>query len=971
MNIYESFINPDNKYRGKPFWSWNGELNKEELIKQIHYMKDMGLGGFFMQSRVGLATEYLGEEWFELINACADEAEKLGMEAWIYDEDRWPSGTAGGKITEKKENRMKFIRMHIDEEIPEAAEVVACFECKLDKINFTDKRRIGVGEKTDKNRIWFEIKEFPKSDFYNGFTYADTLKKETTEEYIEITHEKYKKYCGKRVGSTIKGVFTDEPHRGPIMCDYMEDGCTVPYTEALFETFREKWGYGLEEYLPELFLRRDGRKVSPVKWQYIETLQQMFLDNFAKPIHDWCKENNMKFTGHVLHEDTLSAQTIMQGSLMRFYEHMDFPGVDVLTEYNTNYCIVKQLSSVAHQLGQKWLLSELYGCTGWQMNFESYKNVGDWQALTGINVRCPHLSWYTMEGEAKRDYPASILHQSAWYKDYKYVEDYFSRIGLFLDQGESVCDCLVISPIESIWSQIYAGWSTWLNTKTEDTAEIEKHYKDLCNWLLQNNVNFDFADEEMLSRLYSLEGNSLQVGKAKYNRVVISGMLTIRSSTLKIIDDFARNGGEVIVLGEQPQYVDAVPASINLNARLMEFTKESVGMLANGIITAEDERIFVEIKSDRTNTYVMMLNTDRKNSVNTKVRVGIEGNIEKWCAKSGTRFSVKNIDTLHFEAGEEKLFVITREENKLPEFKRKEYKNQGVLGDPYSYKLSEPNVCVLDFARCTVNDEVLEETDILKIDRRLREKYKLGYRGGEMLQPWFVNQKQVLNFDRIKLEYDFYVEGFSGDLELVIENAKSLDISLNGHRLSESSGKWIDICFDKINISKGLIKKGKNTVTVEQIFNEKSNLEALYLLGDFGVELRGIDKILVGLPQNIGYGELKKYKLPFYSGSITYKFKTDVNERGRVVLDELFGAACAKINGNMVAFRPYEAVVEDTGEIDIELVLTRRNTFGPLHQQNLYEYAYGPGNFITEGKDYSEEYRLYPMGLTKPPMLEY
>lgn len=242
MSIYQNFINPDNKYRGKPFWSWNGKLNKEELIN------------------------------------------------------------------------MKFIRLHIDEEIPEAAEVEACFECKLEKINFTDKRRIGVGEITDKNKIWFEI---------------------------------------------------------TIMCDYMEDVCNVPYTEALFETFREKWGYDLEEYLPELFLRRDGKKVSPVKWQYIETLQQMFLDNFAKPIHDWCKENNMKFTGYVLHEDTLSAQTILQDSLMRPYEHVDFPEVDVLAEYNTNYCTVKQLSSVAHQLGQKWLLSKLYGC---EFMRKEYKN---------------------------------------------------------------------------------------------------------------------------------------------------------------------------------------------------------------------------------------------------------------------------------------------------------------------------------------------------------------------------------------------------------------------------------------------------------------------------------------------------------------------------------------------------------------------------------------------------------------------
>ena len=94
---YELFRNPGAAWRGKPFWSWNGELREDEVRRQINVMKEMGLGGYFMHSRAGLITEYLGEDWFDLINAGADEGEETGMEAWLYDEDRWPSGSAGGK----------------------------------------------------------------------------------------------------------------------------------------------------------------------------------------------------------------------------------------------------------------------------------------------------------------------------------------------------------------------------------------------------------------------------------------------------------------------------------------------------------------------------------------------------------------------------------------------------------------------------------------------------------------------------------------------------------------------------------------------------------------------------------------------------------------------------------------------------------------------------------------------------------
>lgn len=177
--------------------------------------------------------------------------------------------------------------------------------------------------------------------------------------------------------------------------------------------------------------------MSQVKWRYVDLVECMFLEAYAIPMHECCQKHHLYFTGHVLQEDTLSGQTAMIGSVMRFYEHMDVPGVDVLTEGNKNFLLVKQLSSVARQTGKAWKLSELYGCTGWQFSLENHKQVGDWQALLGIDVRCPHLSWYTMQGEAKRDYPASIFFQSAWWKDYKQVEDYFARMPCAAARGRA------------------------------------------------------------------------------------------------------------------------------------------------------------------------------------------------------------------------------------------------------------------------------------------------------------------------------------------------------------------------------------------------------------------------------------------------------------------------------------------------------------------------------------------------------
>ena len=109
------FQNPTSEYRGTPFWAWNGKLSKEELLRQIHVFKKMGLGGFHMHVRTGMDTPYLNEEFMDFVKFCVDVAEKEEMLAWLYDEDRWPSGTAGGRVTAgKPENARKTLMLTVN-----------------------------------------------------------------------------------------------------------------------------------------------------------------------------------------------------------------------------------------------------------------------------------------------------------------------------------------------------------------------------------------------------------------------------------------------------------------------------------------------------------------------------------------------------------------------------------------------------------------------------------------------------------------------------------------------------------------------------------------------------------------------------------------------------------------------------------------------------------------------------------------
>ena len=572
-HVQSQFTNPSAHYRGKPFWAWNGNLDKSELLRQVSVLKEMGFGGFFMHSRVGLVNTYLGDEWFDLVNSVADAGAAAGLEPWLYDEDRWPSGSAGGLATQDIRYRQRYLRMRCvpAADFTSSTGSLGAFVGKLKETHWTQFRRLHpdetIGEKElGATVLTFAVELMKPGSFYNGATYLDTMNPEATAEFIRLTHEQYVRHGGGRLGTAIRGVFTDEPHRGMIMSGFgSQDDPTwvVPWTDRLPELFVERFGYDLLDYLPEIFLRRDGKRLSRVKWNYVELLQQLFIEGFLKPVNDWCRAHNLTLTGHVLHEDNLVSQAVPNGAMMRNYEYMDSPGIDVLTEDRRVYWAAKQLASVARQTGQcRQLLSELYGCTGWQFSFESHKAVGNWQALFGINLRCHHLSWFTMQGEAKRDYLASIFHQSAWWREYRYVEDYFSRLHVVLEQGKPCCDLLVLHPIESVWAQIHHGWVDGLEARCPSIRELERIFAQNFHWLAGHQIDFDYGDEDLLRRLGSVEdtadGARLRVGQATYRAVLVSGLETMRASTLILLEAFLARGGRVIFAGVPPGHVDAV-----------------------------------------------------------------------------------------------------------------------------------------------------------------------------------------------------------------------------------------------------------------------------------------------------------------------------------------------------------------------------------------------------------------------------
>ena len=267
------FENPTSEYRGTPFWAWNCKLDKEDLLWQIDVLKEMGFGGFHMHSRAGMATPYLTDEFMDLIKSCRDKAEKNKMLCYLYDEDRWPSGAAGGLVTKDKQYRARYLLMtpqpysggdndaSLDSSAAvkraENGELLARFNVTLDHGYLKEYHRLADGESAGDNTWYAYLETMAESPWYNNQTYLNTLDKPSVERFVEVTHEAYLKAVGDSFGGVVPSIFTDEPQftrkQTLSFADAKED-VTLPFTYDLADTFRAAYGEELIDHLPELLL---------------------------------------------------------------------------------------------------------------------------------------------------------------------------------------------------------------------------------------------------------------------------------------------------------------------------------------------------------------------------------------------------------------------------------------------------------------------------------------------------------------------------------------------------------------------------------------------------------------------------------------------------------------------------------------------------------------------------------------------
>ena len=939
-----------------PFWSWNDKLDKEKLASQIEWMNACNMGGFFMHARAGLKTPYLSDEWFNCINFCAEKAKDIGMEAWAYDENGWPSGFVGGKLLEEEENLENFLEVAYGEADANALASYKIVNNKLVRVcaDANEKDCMNVYKRT-------------------AISSVDILDRKVVQKFIDLTHEEYKNKLGENF-RLLSGFFTDEPQ----FCRR-----AVLFPHVIVDEYKAEYGEDIFDSLGLLFVEKDGYK--KFRYRYWKLCQKLMLENFAKPIYEWCDANGVKLTGHYIEERNLYTQMLYNAGIMPFYEYEHIPGIDWLCKRYMSVVPTRQLGSACAQLGKKEVLTETYAMTGWDATPAELKSICEFQYLFGVNKTCQHLLPYSEYGERKNDHPTHFTPLNPWVNEcFGKYNDYFNKLGGILQNGREFVNVAILHPIRS-------AYFNYLKEDASSVKELDDAFIGYSEFLAKQGIGFHYLDETLLAKYGFVDGTRIGCGKCSYEYLIIPKCYTMDKTTEKLLREFLANGGKVLLVADKPTYLEAEEFDYPYLKSTTTF--EEIKRNQPYSIDCFYDKVYSAYYKFDGFDCLFILNVDNDNTAEGKVAV--DGALVEVDLLNETETDVSNEFIL--QPLQSKMYVIEKRAAKAEKIE----KLKEVVFPCANLQVAESsdNCLLLDYAEYSMDGkEFSKPTAIVGIfDEMLKRRYD-----GDLYLRFSFTVKEIPTVAKVLSEY---------------ENAT---ITLNGKEISFNGEYYYEKKMQLSNIAP-FIREGKNELMVKVRFYQDEQvyyalfgegvteslrnclvyntyLESLRIMGDFGVYTD--DRFIFSRERNVVFAQnfyigkkkerIKEMTLdgyPFFAGRIKFKgvihlIDTNVKLKflGKIHFANVYVNGVKA--GNLMFDNTLDVssvAIKGDNDVEIEIFTGLRNFYGPHHNAvhdeiggvSPYAFTYTGtwqnGNSIYERKSYS----LVRAGIFKPNAKEW
>jgi hypothetical protein len=1015
--VKKLFAQPPREYATAPLWVWNDLLTEQQIRDTMRDLAGQQVKQVFVHPRPGLMTPYLSADWFRLWKVALDEAEKLDMNVWIYDENSYPSGFAGGWVPEAMpEARGRGLVFGEEKAAPKwSATTIAVYRLGGDRLENVSAQ-VKAGETLPEARylVASEVRA-ANSPWHGNRCYVNLLSPGVTEKFLELTMEPYRREIGNQFGKRVPGAFTDEPNIRP--------AGGLPWSEVLAQEFQKRWGYNLLDHLPSLTREvGDWRKI---RHNYFAVLNEQFIEHWAKPYHDYCEKYGLEFTGHYWDHEWPNCVGVPDN--MAMYAWHQRPAIDCLMnqyQENThaqfgNVRMARELASIANQLGRKRTLCEIYGAGGWDLRFEDMKRIGDWLEVLGVNTLDEHLSYITLRGARKRDHPQSFSYHEPWWEAYHVNASYLTRLSCALSQGEQINRILVIEPTTTAW--MYQGNAAKLK-------EIGDWFFQLLMALDAAQIEYDLGDEDVIARFGGPGekavrfGNDkeptpveLKIGQRSYHTIVIPpGLENLDAKTDELFRKIKcptmlpwqthRDGAlQADWLKERERTHQVIPtqdekgrAEIKSGAYLKQLVSDLVDL-------QKKESVFVQRADNRGILFHMrrqledgqllfLVNTSLESPAAGTIETSLAG-AEQWNLDTGAAepYPFRSADgrlkadfTLP-PSGSLLLFLSTQPRAPAPTVQTSvAYATK--VGETQIRRL-EPNVLTLDYVDITAGGETRTNQYFYQANQFAWQK------NGMERNPWdsAVQFKEELISKKFAPDrgftasYRFAVEGaVPKNLAIVIERPDLYTITCNGQPATAKPEEWwLDKAFGRIPIASAA-RVGENVVTLKASpFTMYHELEPAYVLGDFTLQ-SAAKGFVIAPEQPLKLGKWNEQGHPFFSKGVACRQQFEVAAMAgqyAVSLPSWYGSvAKVTVNGRPAGYisaPPWECNVTKQlqggqNEIEVVAIGTLKNTLGPHHGKPGLGSAW-PGMFQSGPKDGpppGNSYATVGYGLFEPFVLK-
>lgn len=574
--IVHSFHHPH--HSTQPGQAANSEESEDaggRIARKLARIAEWGFGG--VVANVGSAN-YLEDEqeWGHFLTGF-QAAKSLGMRFWIYDEDGYPSGAAGGIVLRdhpeyeaKSLARMRerfpagAVRMRpptgwlytvrVEADV-EGSEGTVDITSALDAegfVNFSSSAPCVI-TRFDVRRA-FEGTHCT-CNVYRARRYINVLSRDAVNCFYDVTEGRYFDRLGDDA-SYVEAIFTDEPsfmsayhvplneewrQRVPVQDPFEEQFDQIPmiaWDDDTLERFKQRWGWDLRPELGRLFEGNSPRDLR-VRHDFYQLQSEIYADTFFGLQQSRLNQKGIAFSGHVLCEESLTMHIACEGNVMSNLEHMQIPGIDMLSSIPEHMLDTIRLltckygSSAAHVMGREQVMSESsefeQRIIGSDTTLAQRRAAFALQMAMGITTLTSYYQWHQCDPGERRQ-----------------TLDFWARLAVVVRSGTHIADFAVLYPVRTGWAW-YKPVDKVLSPEhmDEPLRSMDEHLLQTARTLLRNGLDFDFIDTRDLISA-GVDAGKLRIANEAYGTLVIPRGAVMCPQDLRAMERFVESGGRVI-----------------------------------------------------------------------------------------------------------------------------------------------------------------------------------------------------------------------------------------------------------------------------------------------------------------------------------------------------------------------------------------------------------------------------------------